>query len=90
MMQACCRSKQRQPDRLERYTSSNDPDFRQRASDIIGLYLNASVFCADEKTMPLSARRAERMGSNNYRRGTLALYAAFNSPSSASHELAPT
>jgi len=63
------------PHRLERYMSSNDPDFETKAADIIGLYLNpprhAAVFCVDEKTaiqaldrldpvLPLSPGRAER------------------------------
>ena len=66
-----------QPHRLERYMSSNDPNFEQKAADIIGLYLNppahAAVFCVDEKTaiqaldrndpvLPLSPGRAERHG----------------------------
>lgn len=74
------------PHRLERYMSSNDPDFESKAADIIGLYLNppahAAVFCVDEKTaiqaldrldpaLPLSPGRAER-------HGTLSLFAAFN------------
>ena len=82
-----------QPHRLERYMSSNDPDFEPKAADIIGLYLNppahAAVFCVDEKTaiqaldrndpvLPLSPGRAERHGFEYYRHGTLALYAAFN------------
>ena len=73
--------------------SSNDPDFEQKAADIIGLYLNpparAAVFCVDEKTaiqaldcndpvLPLSPGRAERHGFEYYRHGTLALYAACN------------
>ena len=73
--------------------SSNDPNFEQKAADIIGLYLNppahAAVFCVDEKTaiqaldrndpvLPLSPGRAERHGFEYYRHGTLALYAAFN------------
>ena len=81
------------PHRLERYMSSNDPDFEQKAADIIGLYLNpparAAVFCVDEKTaiqaldcndpvLPLSPGRAERHGFEYYRHGTLALYAACN------------
>ena len=60
---------------------------------MIGLYLNppqhAAVFCVDEKTaiqaldrkdpvLPLSPGRAERHGFEYYRRGTLSLYAAFN------------
>ena len=42
------------PQRLDRYMAANDPDFEQKAPDIIGLYLNlpahAAVFCVDEKT----------------------------------------
>ena len=43
-----------QPHRFERYMLSDDPDFEQKAADVIGLYLNppqhAVVFAADEKT----------------------------------------
>ena len=94
MMVARVWSKHRlQPHRLERYMSSNDPDFEQKAADIIGLHLNppahAAVFCVDEKTaiqaldrndpvLPLSPGRAERDGFEYYRHGTLALFAAFN------------
>lgn len=43
-----------QPQRLERYMTSDDPDFEKKAADIIGLYLNppqhAAVFGVDEKT----------------------------------------
>jgi transposase len=42
------------PHRLERYMASNDPQFEQKAADIIGLYMNppqhAAVFCVDEKS----------------------------------------
>ena len=42
------------PHRLERYLASDDPEFEQKAADVIGLYLNppqhAAVFCVDEKT----------------------------------------
>jgi transposase len=80
-----------QPHRLDRYMASNDPDFEQKATDIIGLYMNppqhAAVFCVDEKTaiqaldrlipvLPLSPGRAERHGFEYYRHGTLSLYAA--------------
>jgi transposase len=79
------------PHRLERYTSSPDPDFETKAADIIGLYLDppahAAVFCVDEKTaiqaldrtlpvLPLSPGRAERHGFEYVRHGTLSLYAA--------------
>ena len=81
------------PQRLDRYMSSDDPDFETKAADIIGLYLNppahAAVFCVDEKTaiqaldrldpvLPLSPGRAERHGFEYKRHGTLSLYAAFN------------
>ena len=81
------------PHRIERYMSSNDPEFEKKAADIIGLYLNppqhAAVFCVDEKTaiqaldrkdpvLPLSPGRAERHGFEYFRHGTLSLYAAFN------------
>ena len=42
------------PHRLERYMTSDDPDFEFKAADIVGLYLrsprHAAVFCVDEKT----------------------------------------
>lgn len=80
------------PHRLEGYMASNDPQFEQKAADIIGLYLHppahAAVFCVDEKTaiqaldrkdavLPLSPGRAERHGFEYKRHGTLSLYAAF-------------
>ena len=82
-----------QPHRFERYMLSDDPQFEQKAADVIGLYLNppqhALVFAADEKTaiqaldrldpvLPLSPGRAERHGFEYYRHGTLSLYAALN------------
>src|SRR3989454_6379639 len=82
-----------QPHRLERYLTSNDPEFEAKAADVIGLYLNppahAAVFCVDEKTaiqaldrldpvLPLSPGRAERHGFEYYRHGTLSLYTALN------------
>ena len=82
-----------QPHRLERYMLSDDPDFEQKAADVLGLYLNppqhAAVFSVDEKTaiqaldrldpvLPLSPGRAERHGFEYYRHGTLSLYAALN------------
>ncbi len=81
------------PHRLDRYMASNDPLFEQKATDIIGLYMNppqhAAVFCVDEKTaiqaldrldpvLPLSPGRAERHGFEYYRHGTLSLYAALD------------
>ena len=81
------------PHRLERYMASDDPDFEQKAADIIALYLqppqHAAVFCVDEKSaiqaldrldpvLPLSPGRAERHGFEYYRHGTLSLYAALD------------
>jgi transposase len=81
------------PHRLERYMASNDPHFEQKATAIIGLYLNppqnAAIFCIDEKSaiqaldrldrrLPLSPGRAEKHGFEYYRHGTLSLYAALN------------
>ena len=84
------------PHRVEGYLASNDPDFEDKAADIIGLYLNpptnAAVFCVDEKTaiqaldrtlpvLPLSPGRAERHGFEYIRHGTLSLLAAFDTRS---------
>ena len=81
------------PHRIQRYMASDDPDFEQKAADVIGLYVNppqhAAVFCVDEKTaiqaldrldpvLPLSPGRAERHGFEYFRHGTLSLYAALN------------
>lgn len=80
-----------QPHRLERYVTSDDPDFEAKAAAVIGLYLtppaNAVVFSVDEKShiqaldrldpvLPLSPGRAERHGFEYQRNGTLSLYAA--------------
>ncbi len=82
-----------QPHRLERYLTSDDPDFETKAADVIGLYLhpprNAVVFSVDEKShiqaldrldpvLPLSPGRAERHGFEYKRNGTLSLYAALD------------
>jgi hypothetical protein len=76
--------------------ASNDPEFEEKALDIIGLYqkppLHAAVFCVDEKSaiqaldrldpvLPLSPGRAERHGFEYYRHGTLSLYAALHTAS---------
>jgi len=82
-----------QPHRSRSYMASDDPEFEEKAADIIGLYLkppaHAAVFCVDEKSaiqaldrldpvLPLSPGRAERNGFEYYRHGTLALYGALN------------
>src|ERR1700746_4021115 len=85
-----------QPHRLRGYMVSDDPEFEEKAADIIGLYLkpplNAAVFCVDEKSaiqaldrldpvLPLSPGRAERHAFEYYRHGTLSLYAALHTAS---------
>ena len=87
-----------QPQRIERYMMSKDPDFEQKAADVIGLYVkppqHAVVFCVDEKTsiqaldrldpvLPLAPGRAERHGFEYHRHGTLSLYAALNTRTGA-------
>ena len=82
-----------QPHRFDRYMVSDDPQFEQKAADVIGLYLDpprhAIVLAVDEKTaiqaldrldpvLPLSPGRIERHGFEYYRHGTLSLYAALN------------
>src|ERR1700681_326094 len=82
-----------QPHRLRVYMASDDPEFEEKAADIIGLYIkppvNAAVFCVDEKSaiqaldrldpvLPLSPGRAERHGFEYFRHGTLSLYAALD------------
>jgi hypothetical protein len=67
-----------QPHRLERYMTSNDPEFEQKAADIIGLYLDppqhAAVFCVDEKTAiqagPIPIRNVELSLSESLGRAT--------------------
>ena len=81
------------PHRLDRYMASDDPNFEQKAADIIALYMkppqHAALFCVDEKSaiqaldrldpvLPLSPGRAERHGFEYYRHGTLSLYAALD------------
>src|ERR1700689_3298775 len=81
------------PHRLEGYLASDDTDFKSKAADVTGLYLNppqhAAVFCVDEKTaiqaldlldpvLPLSPGRAQRHGFEYRRHGTLSLYAALD------------
>src|SRR3954467_5730849 len=73
--------------------ASDDPDFENKAADVIGLYMappqHAAVFCVDEKTaiqaldrldpvLPLSPGRLERHGFEHRRNGTLSSYAALD------------
>jgi transposase len=85
-----------QPHRLRRYVSSNDPEFEEKAADIIGLYLEAAGQCRSvlkstlksaiqaldrlDPVLPLSPGHAERHGFEYYRHGTLSLFAALEPP----------
>jgi len=72
---------------------SNDPDFEEKLSDVVGLYLNppenAVVFCIDEKTsiqaldrtqpgLPLKKGRCGTMTHDYKRNGTSTLFAALD------------
>src|ERR1700747_2009511 len=89
-----------QPHRLRGYMASDDPEFEEKAADIIGLFLKppayAAVFCVDEKSaiqaldrldpvLPVSPGRAERHGFEYYRHGTLSLYAALHTATGRVH-----
>ena len=82
-----------QPHRSRSDMASHDPEFEEKAADVIGLYLDppghAAVFSVDEKSaiqaldrldpvLPLSPGRAQRHGFEYYRHGTLSLYSALN------------
>ena len=53
------------PHRLDRYLASDDPQFEQKAADIIGLYLNppqhAAIFYVDEKSAIQALDRLDRL-----------------------------
>jgi transposase len=80
------------PHLVESYMASPDPEFEDKAAEIIGLYLDppdhAVVFCVDEKTaiqaldraqpvLPMGPGRVERHSFEYIRHGTLSLFAAF-------------
>ncbi len=81
------------PHRLKTFKISNDPEFSDKVSDIVGLYMNppenAIVLSVDEKTqiqaldrtqpgLPLSPGRIGSRTHDYKRHGTTNLYAAFN------------
>jgi len=81
------------PHLLKSFMVSNDPDFVQKASEIIGLYMNppenAVVLCVDEKTaiqaldrlqpnLPMKPNHIERQTFEYKRNGITSLYSAFN------------
>ncbi len=95
-----------QPHRFERYMLSDDPDFEQKAADVIGLYLNppekAVVLCLDEKSqvqaldrtapiLPLRPGLPEKRTHDYVRHGTTTLFAALEAGHRQGHRcLLPT
>lgn len=81
------------PHLYKTFKVSNDPDFAEKVTDIVGLYMdppnNAVVLSVDEKTqiqaldrtqpgLPLAEKRIASRTHDYKRHGTTALYAAFN------------
>lgn len=86
------------PHLVKQFKISNDPEFEEKLSDVVGLYLNppenAVVFCVDEKSsiqaldrtqpgLPLKKGRAGTMTHDYKRHGTSTLFAALNVKSGA-------
>jgi transposase len=82
-----------QPHRIRTFKLSNDPQFLQKLTDVVGLYVNppekALVFCVDEKSqiqalqrsqpgLPMRPGRAGTMTHDYKRHGTTTLFAALN------------
>jgi len=81
------------PHRLDRYMASNDPQFEEKVTDVVGLYMNppdrALVLCVDEKSqiqaldrtqpgLPLKKGRLGTMTHDYKRHGATSLFAALN------------
>lgn len=84
-------SQELKPHRVRTFKVSNDPNFVEKVTDVIGLYLNppehALVLCADEKSqiqaldrtqrpLPLKKGRAKTATHDYRRHGTTTLFAA--------------
>ena len=82
-----------QPHRVKTFKLSTDPQFVEKLTDVVGLYLNppdkAVVLCVDEKSqiqaldrtqpgLPLKKGRAGTMTHDYKRNGTTTLFAALN------------
>lgn len=82
-----------QPHRLRRFKLSRDPQFVEKLTDVVGLYLNppdkALVVCVDEKSqiqaldrtqpgLPMKKGRCGTMTHDYKRHGTTTLFAALN------------
>jgi len=81
------------PHLVTRFKVSNDPQFEEKVTDVVGLYLNppdrALVLCVDEKSqiqaldrtqpgLPLKKGRAATMTHDYKRHGTTTLFAALD------------
>src|SRR5450631_4491164 len=81
------------PHLVRRFKISNDPQFEEKVTDVVGLYMNppdkALVLCVDEKSqiqaldrtqpgLPLKKGRAATMTHDYKRHGTTTLYAALD------------
>lgn len=81
------------PHLFKSFKVSNDPNFEEKLTDVVGLYMNppdnAAVFCVDEKSsiqaldrtqpgLPLKKGRAGTMTHDYKRNGTSTLFAALN------------
>jgi transposase len=81
------------PHRLGTFTQSNDPEFREKLVDVVGLYTdppdNAVVLCVDEKTqlqaldrtqpqLPMRPDQIARRTHDYKRNGTTQLFAALD------------
>jgi transposase len=84
------------PHLVRRFKISNDPNFEEKVTDIVGLYMNppdrALVLCVDEKSqiqaldrtqpgLPLKKGRAATMTHDYKRNGTTTLFAALDAKS---------
>ena len=82
-----------QPHRVETFKLSKDPEFVEKLTDIVGLYMNppdkAAVICVDEKSqiqaldrtqpgLPIKRGRCGTMTHYYKRHGTTSLFAALN------------
>src|SRR5712672_3287685 len=81
------------PHLVRRFKISNDPQFEEKVTDVVGLYMNppdkALVLCVDEKSqiqaldrtqpgLPMKQGRAGTMTHDCQRHGTTMLFAALN------------
>jgi len=80
-----------QPHRVDTFKLSKDPEFVEKLTDIVGLYMNppdkAVVICVDEKSqiqaldrsqpvLPMMPGMPERLSHDYIRHGTTSLFAA--------------